>query len=251
MMRHFVLSPDDAAEVQKWADTLGMERVARIMASLADPGGDTKPPMPETMLLLKIAHQVRERPTESLNSIVTEVVKSLGQFRNLGGESSLADELTRDFERRRHAWLSLAKRIGCPAEQEIKAQMARPKSVVEKRILGRLVALLPGAIDVYGDLLADVDAKERKAKEREDHDLRAKAARMKKLVKAFGRRRVEPLREEKLAQAMAGLVVRNPGTGAIARDFYGLIEPELEQFASTRPQASGGPAKRSRRAPRT
>ena len=190
-------------------------------------------------------------PDRKLNSIVTEIVKSSGQFRNLGGELSLADELTRDFARRRHAWLNLAKRTGCPNEQEINAQMARPKSVVEKRILGRLVAMLPGAIDVYDDLLAEVDAKERKAKEREDDDLRVKAARTKKLVKAFGRRRVEPLLEEKIAQAIAGLVVKNPRTGAIARDFYGLIEPELEQFASTRPRASGGPAKRSRRAPRT
>ena len=80
MIRHFVLSPDDAAEVQKWVDTLGMEQVARIIASLADPGGDTKPPMPETMLLLKIAHRVRARPTESLNSIVTEIVKSRVSF---------------------------------------------------------------------------------------------------------------------------------------------------------------------------
>ena len=181
MIRHFVLSPTTLPRPKNGSTHWAWSELARIIASLADPGGDTKPPMPETMLLLKIAHQVRARPTESLNSIVTEIVKSSGQSRNLGGKSSLADELTRDFARRRHAWLNLAKRTGCPNEQEINAQMARPKSVVEKRILGRLVAMLPGAIDVYDDLLAEVDAKERKAKEREDDDLQVKAARRRSL----------------------------------------------------------------------
>jgi hypothetical protein len=74
------LKPGDEGEVQKWVEQSGLERVARIIASLANARVEVgRTERPDSLLLLKMAFLVRERPERSLHSIAIEGSNRLGK----------------------------------------------------------------------------------------------------------------------------------------------------------------------------
>jgi hypothetical protein len=105
------LKPGDEGEVQKWVEQSGLERVARIVASLSNARvGAGRTERPDRLLLFKMAFLVRQHPERSLHSIASEVARGAGYHPKLGiALESLRSKLERDFKQRRHVWLSLTR----------------------------------------------------------------------------------------------------------------------------------------------
>ena len=98
------LDKDDELELLRWVQQSSLERVARIVAFLADARGEHgQPEKPDTLLLLKIAHLKREQPHRTLHSIAVEVARDADQLRRPRiSRESLVTKLERDYKRRRH-----------------------------------------------------------------------------------------------------------------------------------------------------
>jgi hypothetical protein len=164
-----------------------LERVARIVASLSNARvGAGRTERPDSLLLFKMAFLVRQHPERSLHSIASEVARGAGYHPKRGiALESLRSKLERDFKQRRHVWLSLTRDREAPSEQGVDEDANRLRSNDENRILGRLIELLPDAIDLYDHVLWEA---RRAGPEKE------------KLVRRLGRGRVEPLLEDAIAR---------------------------------------------------
>jgi hypothetical protein len=136
---------------------------------------------------------------------------------------SLVSKLERDYSRRRHTWTTLARSAPPPRLEEISQDARRPQSSGEFRVLARVVELLPSAIDFYDRLLADA---KKLGQEKT------------KLVKRLGRERAEALLIEAIKrEATCPSLSNAQGPRKIPRNFFDLIEPELQQFCENREQA--------------
>jgi len=70
------LQSGDEAELLKWIESSGLERVARIVATFADSGGKHgQPEKLELGLLVRIADLLRQQPQRSLHSVAVEVAR--------------------------------------------------------------------------------------------------------------------------------------------------------------------------------
>ena len=104
----------------------------------------------DSLLLLKMAFLVREHPERSLHSIAIEVARDAQSRQKVRiALESLTSKLRRDFAKRRQVWLSLARNREVPNERAMHEDASRRRSGDENRILGRLINLLPDAIDLY------------------------------------------------------------------------------------------------------
>jgi hypothetical protein len=208
------LKPGDEGEVQKWVEQSGLERVARIIASLANARvGVGRTERPDSLLLLKMAFLVREHPERSLHSIAIEVARDAQSHQKVRiALESLTSKLRRDFTERRQVWLSLARKREVPNERAMHEDASRRRSGDENRILGRLINLLPDAIDLYDDVLREA---RRAGLEKE------------KLVRRLGRGRVEPLLEDAIARFQSTGSFDNVEGVGVPRTLFDLIEAKL------------------------
>jgi len=211
------LKPGDEGEVKKWMEQSSLERVARIIASLANAGGrHGRPERPDSLLLLKMAFLQKQHPERSLHSIVIEVARDARSHRKPGIPlESLTSKLERDFRGQRQVWLSLARNREAASEQAVHEDASRMRSSAENRILGRLIALLPDKIDLYNFMLWEARPEQAK------------------LVMRLGRGRVEPLLEEAIGRFQSSGSFDNvDGVARIPRTLFDLIEPELRRRKS-------------------
>jgi hypothetical protein len=161
-----------------------------------------------------MAFLVRQHPERSLHSIASEVARGAGSHPKLGiALESLTSKLERDFKGRRHVWLSLTHDHEAPSEQAVQEDANRPRSSAENRILGRLIELLPDAIDLYDLVL------------REALEVGPEKA---KLVRRLGRVRVEALLEDEIARFRSIGSFDREGA-KIQQTLFELIEPKLMQ----------------------
>jgi hypothetical protein len=224
------LKPGDEGEVQKWVEQSGLERVARIVASLSNARvGAGRTERPDSLLLFKMAFLVRQHPERSLHSIASEVARGAGYHPKLGiALESLRSKLERDFKQRRHFWLSLTRDREAPSEQAVYEDANRPRSNDENRTLGRLIELLPDAIDLYDHVLWEA---RRAGPEKE------------KLVRRLGRGRVEPLLEDAIARFQSTGSFDNVEGVGVPRTLFDLIEAKLLR---TQEELTGAAARRRR-----
>jgi hypothetical protein len=216
------LKRDDEAELLRWIETSGLERVARIVATLAGAGRrHGQPRKLEIALLLKVASLLRQQPERTLHSVAHEVVHEAHPNRKPRiAVDSLVSKLERDFRMWRHGWLRIAKEREAVDDQKSQEETNRLRSSDEHRVLVRLIELLPGAIDLYDRLLME-------AKQAGPEQAR--------LVKRLGRRRVEPLLETIIER----LVTPRGNLGASCarvppRSLFEAIEPELTRLQEER-----------------
>ncbi len=220
----------DEAELRKWIEASGVERVARIVAELADAGGrHGQPEKLRIELLIKIAFLLTQQPERSLHSVALQVARRAHSIRKLPiSLESLTSKLERDFRRRRHTWLRIAKNRGA-LEGRNDQEAIGLRSRAEHRVLARLTELLPGAIDIY-----DWVAREAKMVGPEEV----------KLVKRAGRTRVELLFESVVKKMDATPTKPTPRAQPWPpRTFFALIESELRRQQEERNRNSA----RSRR----
>jgi hypothetical protein len=163
----------------------------------------------------------RQRPDRPVHSIAAEVATEAHPHRNEITVESLTTKLERDYKSDRHRWRLLLESSPAPSRQQIAEDLRKRKSKGELRARVRIADALPSVIDVFDQVLAEADR-------RGDETLR--------LVKRLGRERVEAM----LARAGERMRV-NPYTladpywrGKIPEIFLDLIEPELENFRTTR-----------------
>jgi hypothetical protein len=211
------LKPEDEGEIRKWVDQCGLEGVARIIASLANAAGRRgRPEIPDSKLLLKIAFLQKRHLERSLHSIATEVARGARSHHKRGiTVESLASKLDRDFRKRRQVWLSLARNLGDVGEKMVDDGVSKLRSSAENRVLGRLIELLPDAIDLYDSMVQEAAAAEpEKAK----------------LIRQLGRRRIETIVDEQIGPLRSfGLGGNFRGPAQVPRSVFGLIEPKLRQ----------------------
>jgi len=223
---HQKLDKGDIFELLKWVEQSGLERVARIVALLNDASGERgRPEKPDSLLLLKIAHLKQQQPNRTLHSIALEVAGETHRDRRpLISKASLVSKLERDSKRHRHTWTRLASRTPPPSPEEISRDARRPQSSNAFRALARIIEVMPSAIDLYDDLLADANK------------LGPDKAR---LVRLVGREQVEAMLAEALkGQATSSFVVGAQGARKIPRNYFDLIEPDLLRFRKNREQAA-------------
>jgi hypothetical protein len=228
LWRHKLNKGDDA-ELLKWVDQTGLERVARSIGLLTDASGERgQPEKPDSLLLLKIACLKRQRPDRKLHAIAEEVAREAHPHRKPHiSPESLVSKLERDFRRQRHTWLKRAETISPPSLEGIFQDAGRPQSSNERRVLAKIIGLLPTAIDLY-----DV--------------LRAEAKKLgpdeERLVRFVGRERAEPLLAEALKKQQTGssFVTDSHGVRKIPRNFYDLVEAELQRFSVNRERPADG-----------
>lgn len=212
------LKKGDQAELLKWVEQSGLERVARIVAALTDAAGERgQPEKLETLLLLKMAQLKRQQPNRTLHAIAVEVAGEAKSVRkNLPNEASLVSRLERDFKEYRHKWTTLANSAPEPSRENIIEDGSKSKTTNEFRALARIVDALPNRIDLYDSLLAD-------AKKLGPEKVR--------LVRAFGRERAEPLLAAAIKQqATSSFVMNAQDVPIIPRNFFDLIGSELERY---------------------
>jgi hypothetical protein len=219
------LEKGDQAELLKWVEQSGLERVSRIIAALTDATGKRGPPEKlDTLLLLKMAHLNRQQPNRTLHAIAVEVAREAFSDRRAAPllMESLVSKLERDFRRQRHTWTTRAGSTPPPSRESISQDASRSKSSNEFRVRARISGLLPSALDLYERLLAD-------AKKLGPDEI--------KLVKALRRERAEPLLSNAIKrQSTSSFVMNAQGVAKIPRNFFDLIEPELERFRLNRPK---------------
>src|SRR5258708_23133902 len=133
------LGNQDHLELLQWVERVGIERVARIVASLANSNGERgKPGKPDSLLILKVAHLVSLRPNRTLHSAAVEVAKQAHPFREPRiSLENLVSKLEREFREHRHTWLQYAKSRPMPSIKEIEDDGKRHYSVSECRALIR------------------------------------------------------------------------------------------------------------------
>jgi hypothetical protein len=219
------LHKGDEAELLKWVEQSGLERVARIIASLTNVSGERgQPEKPDSVLLLKIAHLKQQQPDRKLHAIAVEVASEALPFRRPRiSRESLVSKLERDFRRQRHTWTTRARSAPSPSREDISQAASRSQSTNEVRVLTRIIGLLPSALDLYDGLLAD-------AKKMGPDEA--------KLVKLVGRERAEPLLVDAIKkQAASSFVTDSHGVRKIPRNFFDLIESDLKRFRRERTAA--------------
>lgn len=206
------LEKGDEAELLKWVDQSGLERAARIIAALADAAGERgQPEKLNIRLLLRIARLKQQQPHRTLHAIAREVAREESSRPSMITVESLVSKLERDFKKRRHTWMTLAGEY----HDESGAETAD-----EFRVLARIVELLPSKMDLFDLVLADA---KRRGRDEE------------RLVRRLGRERAEPLLVKAIErQAASSFVPRARGVKKIPRNFFDLIEPELERFRLSR-----------------
>jgi hypothetical protein len=216
------LGHQDHDELRSWVGRIGIERVARIVASLADSNGERgQPGKPDSLLLLKVTHLLLQNPKRRLHSAATEVAKEAHPFRTPRiSLENLASKLERDFREHRHAWRQYAKSKPMPSTGEIEDDGKRRHSVTECRALIRIIKSLPSAIDAFDWLY------------REAKGIGPAEA---KLVKALGRERVEPLLtaafQRQQGPSPPFMIVHSNGKRVVPRTFYDLVEPDLVRLS--------------------
>jgi hypothetical protein len=212
------LEEGDAAELLEWVARSGLERVARIAASLTDANAERgQPDKLDTLLLLKIAHLKREQP-RNLHAIAVEVAAEAYAHRNRITLKSLTAKLESDFRKNRRRWMKLAKTTPTPSPEQIAVDLNKGKPEAELRARARIVGKLPEEIDMFD--MVRLEAKRIGDPEKV------------KLLKAFGRERAEPLLIEAAEMAQKDSFVK--WGGKIPRTLLDLIEPELTAFARER-----------------
>jgi hypothetical protein len=188
------LMPGDEAEITAWVMRSGLERAARIIATLADPHGERGPTVhPDAPLLLRLARIKLDDPTRGNHSIAAELAQ---------GDKNLLVRLRDRFRTQQGKWEDLV-RQSSPSDID-RDRLCTPD---EARVLDRLTTLLPGAIDLYGELLVEVQRSGRKD--------------MVYAIKRIGR---EPV-EEKLAARLRGAAPGAPTQ--TARSFLDLVAADL------------------------
>ena len=220
------LDKGDDTELLNWINQSGLERVARIVAVLTDAGGERgQPEKPESLLLLKIAHLTRQQPARKLHGIVDELARETHPNRKPRiSLDSFISKLERDFRKQRHTWMKLVDRIPPPSSERISHDASRLQSITECRVLARLIGLLPTAIDLYDQLRAE-------AKRLGENEY--------KLVQRVGRERAEQLLIEAIKkQQKSSFVINSRGARIIPRNFYELIEAEMEALRLFRNQSA-------------
>jgi hypothetical protein len=194
-----------------------LERVARIVATLANSGGKHgQPEKLEFGLLVRIADLLRQQPQRSLHSIAVEVAREAyaTRRRHLSLES-LTSKLERDFRARRHVWLGISRERSGRSDQE---EVSQARSKDEHRVLARLIGLMPDAIDIYDTIVME-------AKQVSPEEV--------KRVKALGRTRVELLVENRFEELNAArgdlsLLRKRP------RSFLSIVQDELSRLEQGR-----------------
>jgi hypothetical protein len=214
------LGRGDEAELLKWIEASGVERVARIVTILADSGGRPgQPAKPEIGLLVKIADLMRQVPQPSLHSVARQVaLKALPARKPTVALESLASKLERDFRERRHVWFNLARR-NLPIDiQGAKERLNSTQVSNEYRVLSRLIELLPGAIDLF-DLLVE----------------QATDPEKRKVLTLLGRSRVEPLVESAMHRLLGPESdIPRSRSRSLAERLAELIEPDLMRLKEAR-----------------
>lgn len=209
------LDPADTELLRVLIDKYGLERIARLAASLTAPiGRRGRHGEPESELLLELAKRVRAEPLRSLHSLATELCREAALTRRprIAAES-LTSKVEREFRRRRHSWLRLADCFSNAGPANAGATHRRPTSSAEYLALLRLIEVTPGAIDLYDCTLSELKLKQPEAA----RDFRR-----------LGRAVMEPLLERELMDRQNG-----NGRPTLARDpMLSLIEairPEMHQ----------------------
>jgi hypothetical protein len=137
------LGIQDRMELLKWVDEIGIERIARIVASLADSNGERgKPGKPDSLLVLKVAHLVSSKPDRTLHSVALEVAREAYPFRKPRiSLENLVSKLEREFREHRHTWLKYAKSRPIPSikEMEDDGKPEWPDALHHRRQLERLM----------------------------------------------------------------------------------------------------------------
>jgi len=164
-------------------------------------------------LLLRIAFLNMQHPERSLHSIAAEVARDARAHQRRGiALESLVSKLERDFKARRQVWLSLARLRKARSEQVVHEDASRLRSNDENRVLGRLIELLPDAIDLYDAVLWEA----RKAGPEKE-----------KVVRKLGRAGVEALLEDALARLWSTGSFDHGDRTRIPQTLFQLIEPNL------------------------
>jgi len=225
------LKKEDADALLTWVNATGLENVARIIATLTKPDGERGPPeKPETLLLLKIAHLKHQQPARRLHSIAREVADYVDPHRKHISKESLVSKLERDFRKQRWTWMNLASTTAVPNDEIIKSSAARPLSSNERRVLARLITVLPTALDLYDRLKRD-------AKEL--------GTTQEAIVRFVGREHAEPMLIDAIQRQQSGLpgasfVTNSSGVRIIPRNLYDLVEAELHRFKKVKLEARSG-----------
>jgi hypothetical protein len=229
------LTSGDDAEILNWVRQSGLERVARIVCVLTTPFGEHGQPLKlHSLLLLKMAHLLRDRPHRPLRSVATDVAGEAHAHQpSRPAIASLVTKLQRDFDEFQHTWKMLSAVTNAPSTVDIVQDARRRKPLAEYRALARIVELLPGAIDAYLIVLADAKA------------LGPDKA---KLVKRVGRRRMESLFVDAIARqnSRSPDAPKNGGFPRIPGNFFELVEPDIPGVlgAPKRPASKRSPVGR-------
>jgi hypothetical protein len=199
----------DLAELQKWVAISGMECVARVAVELTagERGNVTKP---DNELLLEMALRLRDNPMLTTHDAAAQIAREAKDWRNpIIETASLTTELARAFGKHRTKWLVLAQSFASPSRWSASIPHKK-KSTEESRALGRIIEMLPGAIDLYDAVLQEAT-----------HLRPEKVA----IIKKLGREHVANLLAPLIIEQMAMPRTEPRNT---PRNFLDLLEPQLE-----------------------
>jgi len=203
------LSEEDKAEVAKWVQQSGLERVARIIAVMADGEGERgRPVRPDADLLRAVAKVKLQDRTKSTDAIAAEIVHKNGnQRRPIISPKSLIEKLRKDFADSQYSWEWL---VGQTQDHKDRQRHNSPASHIEDRVLARIIEVMPEALNLYGALLSDA--------KRLGPDKVAQ-------IEQLGKARCEKLLAKRLQEQM-GKVSGRQNT-KIPRNFFDLIVGDL------------------------
>jgi hypothetical protein len=213
------LRAGDKEMVLRWIAMSSVEQVARVTAALSNPDGERgQPDKLDTLLLLKMAHLVQQKPERSIHDIADQVAKENQPRRNHSALSSLIAKLERDYKANRHTWPRLAESAPEPSQQEIDADLGAEKIDGEWRARARLVEVLPSkGIDLFDMVSAEAKAA-------------GKLALITRLGRKHGRERVERLIVDAVERMKANPYPLKDSryAGRLPRTMFEMIEPDLK-----------------------
>jgi hypothetical protein len=210
------LREGDEAELRKWIEACGIERVARLAAALTEANGEIgQPHKLDAPLLMEITRRRRQNPGRSLNKIATNVVKEFGASRKPPiSESSLITKLIRDYKI--HITRLHVHDHSNREEKNLTEIDIDPVTTAEFRARARIMEMLPTAIDLFEKLRID-------ARAIGDSEL--------SLVDKFGRDRSEALVTKAIGNlSTSSFVLDSKGNSIIPRTLFDLIEADLRRF---------------------
>ena len=177
-------------------------------------------------MLVAIAHINRQQPDRALYDIASEVAENAPQVRKRNIEmDSFLSHLQRDFRRTRHTWTLLSGRTAPPPAEAIARASRRKRSIGERRVLFRIVQLMPTVLDIYDAVVAEIRGKGRA--HRPEIEIRH--------IRLAGRARVEKWFSAGLERVKLSKFVKGwNGDMKIPRSFCDLIECDLQQFLLSR-----------------